>query len=394
MEQPQLAAEPHDGGHDLRSDRLDVGGVTRIGGTRDGRLYCTHGRTVSVWIPPQGFRSLGTLPLPDRGSSTIPVRLTNGPLAKRLLRPVVGAWTTRNLWPLGGETLLSTVGRQVFRSGNLGQSWVPVRRLPPSSGPMGVLPTSVCRHDGAVYLAEYTLGDGPARILRSVDDGRSWETYVETTEVRHFHGIFDDPYGDGLWATSGDTDGESAIGRIDEGHFVRVGGGSQRWRAVGLSFTPSAVLWGMDCSYATDVELLRLPRDGSGVPKTVGRTDASTYYAATLRVDGDVWVAFATAAEVGEDSTAPRESRRNRAGDVARVLVASSASAYEDWHELAAFRRRRSLGSLVPGVPTASAYVFLAADPELGLLVNPFNTRTAHGSVIRVPPEQLSRLAG
>lgn len=393
MERTHAGEERQDSSRSLRTSRLDVGRATRIGGIRDGRLYCTHGRTVSVWTPSAGFRSLGTLPFPDCGSSPVPYRLMNGPVAKRLLRPVVGAWTTTNLWPLHDETLLATVGRQVFRSGDHGQSWEPVRRLPPSSGPMGVLPTSVCQHDGALYLAEYTLGDGPARVLRSVDDGRTWTTYVETTAVRHFHGVFDDPYGDALWATSGDTDDQSAVGRLEEGRFVRVGSGSQRWRTVGLSFTPSAVLWGMDCSYAAEVELLRLPRDGPAVPTTVGRTDASAYYTATLEVDGDRWVAFATAAEAGADSTAPNGNRRNRGGDVARVLVASSASRYEDWHELVGFRRRRPLGSMVPGLPTASAYVFLAADPELGLVINPFNTRTDHGSVIRVPPEQLSRLA-
>lgn len=393
MERPNVGEDQQTGGNGLRRTRLDVGRTTRIGGASDGRLYCTRGRTVSVWTPSTGFRSLGTLPFPDRESSIVPYRLVNGPLAKRLLRPVVGAWTTTNLWPLQGETLLATVGRQLFRSADLGRTWEPVRRLPPASGPMGVLPTSVCRHDGAVYLAEYTLGEGPGRILRSVDDGRSWETYVEETGVRHFHGVFDDPYEDALWATSGDTDDQSAVGRLEDGRFVRVGSGSQRWRAVGLSFTPSAVFWGMDCSYAEDIELLRLPRDDPRVPTTVGSTDASAYYTATLQVDGARWVAFATAAEVGEDSTAPSDRRSNRSGDVARVLVASSASGYEDWHEVAGFRRRRPIGSMIPGVPVASAYVFLAADPELGLLLNPFNTQTDHGSVIRVPPEQLRRLA-
>ncbi|WP_246066451.1 WD40/YVTN/BNR-like repeat-containing protein [Halorubrum cibi] len=377
------------GGHGLRGGRLDVDRA-RIGGIRDGRLYCTRGRTVGVWTPSDGYARLGRLPTSGDGIADVRFRLRNGALTKRLLRPVVGSWTTTNLWPLR-DALLATVGRRVFRSSDRGRSWDPVRRLPSSSGPMGVLPTSVGLHDGAVYLAEYTLGDDPARILRSEDDGRSWETYVETTAVRHFHGVFSDPYGGDLWATSGDADDESAVGRLADGRFVRVGEGSQRWRAVELSFTPSSVVWGMDCSYAADVELLRLRREDLSAPETVGRTDASVYYTATLPVDGEVWVAVATAAEVGTDSTAPA-GRGNRSGDVARVLVASSASAYEEWYELAAFPRRRPLGSIAPGVPTASAYVFLAADERMGLFVNPFNTRTDHGSVIRVPPEQLSRL--
>ncbi|WP_283403950.1 glycosyl hydrolase [Halorubrum sp. DM2] len=373
-------------------DPLGLGPEARIGGVRDGRLYWTRGRTVGTWTPSEGRVAVGTLPTPGDGGPDAAFRLRHGRLAKRALRPLVGSWTTTNLWPLRGGTLLATVGRRVFRSDDRGRSWEPVHRLPDSSGPMGVLPTSVCLHGGDVYLAEYTLGDDPARILRSRDDGRSWETHVETTAVRHFHGVFDDPYRDDLWATSGDADDESAVGRLDGGEFVRVGSGSQRWRAVGLAFTPRAVLWGMDCSYAERVELLRLRRDGPAEPETIGRTDASAYYAATLPVDGELWVAVATAAEVGADSTAPA-GRANRSGDTARVLVASSASSYETWYELAAFRRRRPLGERLPGVPTASAYGFLAADEEMGLFVNPFNARSDAGSVIRVPPEALPRIA-
>jgi hypothetical protein len=378
------------GGIDARAEPLGLGPEARVGGVRGGRLYWTRGRTVGTWTPRDGPVEVGTLPTPEGGVDP-GFRLRNGAFAKRVLRPAVGSWTTTNLWPLRGGTLLATVGRRLFRSGDGGRSWEPVRRLPASSGPMGVLPTSVCLHGGDVYLAEYTLGDDPARILRSADDGRSFEPRVETTAVRHFHGVFDDPYRDDLWATSGDADDESAVGRLAGGEFVPVGSGSQRWRAVGLAFTPTAVLWGMDCSYAERVELLRLRRDGPAEPTTVGRTDASAYYAATLPVDGELWVAVATAAEVGADSTAPA-GRGNRSGDAARVLVASSASSYETWYELAAFRRRDPFGARVPGVPTASAYAFLAADEELGLFLNPFNTRGAE-SVLRVPPGELPRIA-
>lgn len=382
-----------EGGVDgARSDPVGLGAETRVGGIRDGRLYWTRGRTVGAWTPSEGAVALGTLPTPADGGADVGFRLRHGRVAKAALRPVVGSWTTTNLWPLRNDTLLATVGRRVFRSGDGGRSWTPVRRLPDSSGPMGTLPTSVCLHGDDVYLAEYTLGDDPARILRSEDDGRTWETLVETTAVRHFHGVFHDPYRDDLWVTAGDTDDESAVGRLVDGEFVRVGSGSQRWRAVGLAFTPTAVLWGMDCSYAADVELLRLRRDGPAEPETVGLTDASAYYAATLPVDGELWVAVATAAEVGVDSTAPA-GRGNRSGDAARVLVASSASSYETWYELAAFRRRRPLGERLPGFPTASAYVFLAADERLGLFVNPFNARSDAGSVIRVPPEALPPIA-
>jgi hypothetical protein len=256
---------------------------------------------------------------------------------------------------------------------------------------MGVLPTSVCAHRGVHYLAEYPLDGTPARILTSTDGGRTWERLVETTAVRHFHGVHPDPYREELWVTAGDTDDQSAIGRVRDGTVRWVGGGSQRWRAVDLAFTPTAVLWGMDCSYAETVEILRLDRDG-GDPVTVGRTDASVYYAETVSDGRETWVALSTAAEVGVDSTAPKGRRQNRSADVARVLVASSATDFEEWHELAAFDRSRPLGHRLPGVPEAGAYVFLAADPSYGLVLNPFNTRTDHGELLPVPIDRLRSL--
>ena len=363
----------------------------KLGAARDGTVYCTRGTTAGIWTADGGFVPRGSLPNPETGASRAAFGLLHGRVGRWLLRPVIGAWTVANVWPVGNGDALATVGPRVFRSGDGGRTWTAVHRLPASSGPMGVLPTSVCEHDGVLYLAEYPLGSTPARIRASTDRGRTWETRVETDAVRHFHGAFRDPYGDCVWATAGDTDDQSAVGRLRDGEFRWVGGGSQRWRAVGLAFTPSAVLWGMDCSYADEVALLRLDRDG-GDPVTVGTTDASVYYAETV-TDGDTtWVALATAAEVGVDSTAPPARRRNESGDVARVLVASSTTGFTEWHELAAFERRRPLAASVPGAPAASAYVFLAADPDVGLVVNPFNTRTGHGRLRRVPVERLREL--
>ena len=363
----------------------------KLGGIREGRIYCTRGQTAGVWTG-ERFVSRGPLPNPETGTERVRFRLLNGQSTKRLLRPVVGAWTTTNLWPFGNGEALGTVGKQVFHSDDGGRTWTTTHRLPPSSGPMGVLPTAVCEHEGTRYLAEYPLGEAPARIYTSTDGGRTWELLLKTEEVRHFHGVFRDPYREELWATAGDTDEQSAIGRLRAGRFERVGGGSQRWRAVGLAFTPTAVLWGMDCSYAPEVELLRLDRDGSGEPVTVGTTDASVYYAETLSDGRETWVVVSTAAEVGVDSTAPPGQRHNESSEMARVLVASSRTAFEEWHELAAFQRRQVIGTHISGVPTSSAYVFMAADPAVGLVLNPFNTQTNHGQLLQIPLDRLRSL--
>lgn len=365
----------------------------KIGSSYDGVLYATRGLTVGVWGPQNGFEPRGTLPNPD-----IPFtgrqRVNFGPLnrrwAKRLLSPVTGWYTTTNIWPIDDETVLATVGHRLFRSVDGGETWNQVYELPLASGPMGTLPTSVCTHDERVFLGEYTFGDEPARVLVSDDDGRTWSPYFEQECYRHFHGVFRDPYADRLWGTTGDTDAESAIGQFDDGSFREVGKGSQRWRTVGVAFTPDAVLWGMDCSYADRIRILRLSRDelrtANPQPETVHVVDSSVFYLETSMVDDTCWVIVSTAAEPGLDSTAS-PGEENSCSRSTRVLAASSRTGYRTWYELFSFERRRTLGEYVSALPIASAYTYLETGDEFGLAVNPFNVEDSHGEVLTVPPE-------
>jgi hypothetical protein len=362
----------------------------KIGGIRDGTLYCTRGLDVVVWDESAGFRRRGRLPNPASGIEQLSFDLLNRRLPKRLLGPLLGSYTTTNVWQLRDENLLATVSRWLFTSSDGGRSWQAVRELPASSGMMGVLPTSVCEHDGRVYLAEYPLGDEPARVLVSDDHGRTWSIFVERTDYRHFHGLFIDPYTGRLWGTTGDTDGESAIGVFTESGFEPVGSGSQRWRAVQLAFTPDTILWGKDCSYAEEGEILKLPRDRLAAdaphPDVVGTIDCPIYYAETLTVGNEQWVVLSTTAEPEIDSTAPDADRRNTCGTTARVLAASSASGYEHWYELYTAERKNTLGKYLGPVPLSNSYLFLATDPELGVVINPYNTSQSNGKLIRVPP--------
>lgn len=355
----------------------------KIGGERDGVVYATRGLTVGTWDPKTGFDPRGTLPNPHTGRRRLAFEVVNRRETKRLLAPLVGRYTTTNVWPVGDRTLLATAGRALFRSADGGESWRHVHTLPAASGPMGVLPTSVCVSNGVVYLGEYTFDDEPARILRSDDGGETWTVHVRSTDHRHFHGVFRDPYTDRIWATAGDADDESAIGVLEDGAFRVVGAGSQRWRAVQLAFTPDSIIWGMDCSFSPEVELLRLPREAVGTadpdPVTIGTVDASVFYAETATVDGDHWVVVATAAETGLDSTAP-PGAENTSSRRPRVLAARAESGYETWYELYSFVRRRTAAEYLPGIPTASAYVYLTAVGSR-VVVNPFNTADTHGEV-------------
>lgn len=366
----------------------------KLGGVRDGTVYCTRGRDVGRWTPDGGFDRLGRLPNPASGVGRARFSLLNGRSGKRLLGPLVGSYTTANVWPLADGNLLATAGRWLFASADGGRNWDVVHALPESSGPMGVLPTAVCEHEGRVYLAEYPLDDTDARIMVSDDHGQSWAKYLSTPTVRHFHGVFVDPYTDTLWATTGDADAESAVGRLFDGEFHPVGGGSQQWRCVGLAFTPDAILWGMDCSFADEITIMKLPRSElaseNPTPEIVGTTDSTVFYAATLDVAGEPWAFLTTSSSTGVDRYAPPGQRRNVTGPNARVLA--STDDFETWYELYAFGRRQVLGDVVNQVPTSNAYVFVATDRDLGLLINPYNTETHNGSIHAISPETFERL--
>ncbi|QSX00494.1 WD40/YVTN/BNR-like repeat-containing protein [Haloterrigena alkaliphila] len=370
----------------------------KLGATRGDTVYATRGLTVGRMTPRGGFEPTGTLPNPDvefAGKQ----RVNYGPLnrwwTKRLLNRVTGWYTTTNVWPVADGVLLATVGHHLYRSIDDGRTWSHVHELPFDSGPMGALPTSVCAADDRVFLAEYTFEAEPARVLVSEDEGATWETYLETEERRHFHGIFYDEYSGTVWATTGDTDDESAIGLLEGGEFRPVLEGSQQWRAVELAFTPESIFWGMDCSYAEEVRLFRLSRyeitESDPTPEQIGTTDASVYYADTVSVDGDDWVAMATAAEVGVDDTSPPGSE-NTCSRSARVIVAGPESEYETWYELYSFERQRTLNEHLSDLPNASAYVYLESTESEKLLVNPFNTTSHHGEILSVSPNALTAL--
>ena len=120
---------------------------------------------------------------------------------------------------------------------------------------LGVLRTRA----GKVFCAEYTLNprrDRPIRLWRSDDDGHGFAQVFAfpAGQVRHIHFVQQDPVDGSLWLGTGDRDAESAIWRsTDDGvSWQLVGGGDQRWRAIGLAFLADAVVWGTDAGVDAD----------------------------------------------------------------------------------------------------------------------------------------------
>lgn len=370
----------------------------KLQGVHDGRLFATRGVDLYVSDGHRGFTARGRLPSPPLDGAGLRTRLLTNRPWRAVTATVVGAVPTVNVWPLTRTHLLGTVGPFVVASADGGRHWVRTRRLPSSSGPMGVLPSAVAHRDGTTYLGEYPLDTAATpRVLKSTDRGRTWSVATALSDARHVHSVQFDPYTDDCWVTTGDTDAAARIGRLQGDGIDVVGGGSQEWRAVELAFTPSAVLWGMDCAYAETNTVFRLPRSEIGAasptPQAVHEVPGSVYYSASFQAAGTSWVAFSTAMEVGRDSTGPSTQEPTEAPGI--VVAASAASNCREWVDLAAYRRQRHLADGLPGcVPRANGYVFLAADPDCGLLVNPYNTRAGNATIQRVPATAFERWAG
>ena len=206
-------------------------GCDRAWATRGGRLY-TRALTGGPWQ------------LQDRLPEPAWQRLVGrSALLSQALRLGI-----HGVVPLGDCALLVVGTRRLWRveAGRWQESLAFDFRKPAR---LGVLRT----RDGSVFCAEYTLNpkrDRPIRLWRSDDDARSFQQIFAFPigQVRHIHFIQQDPVDGSLWLGTGDRDAESAIWRsTDNGAtWQKVGGGDQRWRAIGVAFLHDAVVWGTD----------------------------------------------------------------------------------------------------------------------------------------------------
>lgn len=362
----------------------------RLGNIAERRIYCLHGSKVCVGGASGQFSVVGRLPRPDTVVRNVSLGVLTNQMCKRLLAPVVGRYQTSNIWAFPDDHLVATLGRHLYASSDDGRTWRHSQELSPTSPLKGVLPSALCRYEGDLYLAEYGLDEGRARVFMSEDWGKSWSIFYETAGIRHFHGLYVDPYTGRLWGNTGDRDHESSIGYFRGDQYVPVGRGSQTWRGVELAFTADAILWGRDAKFLTTKPIYRLDRsDISGAttatPSRVGTTESILFYLKTVRFDGTEWVIGSTTSQTGIDRVAPPDKRRNTCPRDVRVIASSSATGFERWIELLSFERRYAIGDVVPWIPTSDAHAFIVVDPELGVLVNPYNTRTDCGEIIRIP---------
>jgi hypothetical protein len=153
-------------------------------------------------------------------------------------------------WPLKNQGTLAVIKKRAITLDSSGRqvSLYSIRRGN-KPGHKGVCTTP----DGTVFLAEYALNNDrsmPISLYRSLDNANSFHEIKEfpAGDIRHLHFVQYDPFSGWLWLGSGDTDKESRIytSRDSGESWELIGEGSQKWRAICVSFTEDAVYWGTD----------------------------------------------------------------------------------------------------------------------------------------------------
>ena len=187
-------------------------------------------------------------------------------LMGRLLRKGVHHYAAGNLYAL------IVANRAVYAMGEGA-----IKQLGPVHGSR---PLALCAANGAFYYGEYCANAErlPVHIWKLGENRRQWEIAWRFSGVRHVHGVFYDPYENGLWVTTGDRDHEAGIWRTDDDFATlqKVVGGSQRCRAVQLLFTRDFVYFGSDAPDEKN-HIYRMPRDG-GVPEKLTAVGSSVFY--------------------------------------------------------------------------------------------------------------------
>jgi hypothetical protein len=120
-----------------------------------------------------------------------------------------------------------------------------------------------------------------------------WRSVWFFEGVRHVHGVFQDPFTNAIWVTTGDSDEEAAIWRTDDcfSTLQCVVGGTQQFRAVHLLFTADYVYFGSDAPDEHNY-IYRMDRAGTKVER-LASVGGSVFYGCTV---GDS-LFFSTAVE-------------------------------------------------------------------------------------------------
>lgn len=174
-----------------------------------------------------------------------------------------------HLLPLANGNLLVTAKRKTYilnRDGKIVNVFQGYQGNKPGHQGICLAP------NGSIFFGEYLLNTDrskPVNLYRSNDNGESFQI-IKTfppADIRHIHFIKWDPYEKCLWLGTGDYGENNHENRLyrsmDNGdNWELIGSGSQDWRAIGVCFTPTHLVWGTDAGSCPDtVHLVRMSRE-------------------------------------------------------------------------------------------------------------------------------------
>jgi len=199
----------------------------------------------------------------------------------------------RDMRKLKSGTILVIADRKIFRFD--GDDFKPVYSFRKSVGP---LREGWCEdEEGTCYLTEYFLNnkrDSPVNMLKSEDDGQSWDLVKSFHRIRHIHCVQSDPFSRLIWMGTGDRDQESSISfSEDQGKtWISIRSGDQMFRVVSLLFTRDNVYWGSDAPTRQNY-IYRYARKSGNIERLVA-VNAPVHYSMLLKNGA---MLFATTAE-------------------------------------------------------------------------------------------------
>ena len=198
-------------------------------------------------------------------------------LATRALRLGV-----RSFLRLRSGTIIVVANKRLFRLNDNKLSIV--YRFDRGIGP---LRNGLCEDQkGNLYAGEYFLNNDRAytvKLLKSMDDGKTWDVIQRMKGIRHIHAVQFDPYEGKLWMATGDRDEESRIlFSEDEGaSWKELASGSQKFRTVSFLFTDNYIYWGTDAPTIQN-HIFRYGRNSKKIEK-VANVNGPVYSSATTR---------------------------------------------------------------------------------------------------------------
>ena len=261
-----------------------------------GSLWATRGRHVLARDGDGPFRPV------------VRVSVFSGASAERLPWLAQAArWGVHGLLPLDSGALLAVTRGRLVRRAPSGR-WRTTMALSGWHRPTRNGLTIDGR--GRVWLAQYARNRAraqPMQLWRSDDDGLSFAPALTLPagDVRHIHFVAHDPVDGATWCGTGDRDAECRLYRSADGDggFELIGGGDQRWRAVGLALLADAIVWGTDAGrdrpdYGN--RILRMCRK-TGQIEELGRLSGPVH-GVTSTADGDVLLSTGVEGGGGERS--------------------------------------------------------------------------------------------